>query len=76
MVHDWAPSVITVFLGRRDGAVHSVSRAGLGFTVVRWADDIGCSRRMVCSVGLLYAEVSSGFITTVLHSVSSKFILH
>ena len=56
--------------------VRSVGRTGLGFDVMWQAGDIGRSRRMVCGVGLLHAEVSPGSITTALHSVLSKFILH
>jgi len=30
---------------------YSVGRAGLGFSVVRWAGDTGHSRKMECSIG-------------------------
>ena len=52
--------------------VCSVGRAGSGFGAVQRADDIGRSRRMVCSVGLLHAAVSPGSITTALHLVFIK----
>ena len=56
--------------------VCSVGRTELGFGVVQRAGDTGCSRGLVCGVGLLHAEVSPGSITTALHSVLSKLILH
>ena len=55
--------------------VRSVGRAGSGFGAVRRASDIGHSRSMMCTVGLLHAEGNSGAITTAFHSVLSKFIL-